>query len=96
MKKKYEVMYIIRPNVEGEQVKSVIERINSIFTSNNSDIVQLKEIGLKDLAYEIDHFRKGYYVWLLVDATVEAVQEFNRLIRINEQVIRYIIVKEGE
>ena len=96
MKKQYEVMYIIRPNVEGEEVKNIVDRINNIFTSRNSDVVELKEMGLKDLAYEIDHHNKGYYVWLLVDATQEAINEFNRLIRINEQVIRFIVVKAGE
>jgi len=96
MKNKYEVMYIIRPNVEDEQVKNIIERVNNIFTSNDSDVVELKEMGLKDLAYEIDHHKKGYYVWLLVNANHQALEEFNRLIRINENVIRFIVVKEGE
>ena len=96
MKRKYEVMYIIRPNVESEGVKQIVERFNTVFTSHDNDIVELKEIGLKDLAYEIDHHKKGYYVWLLVDATQEAIAEFNRLIRINENVIRFIVVKEGE
>lgn len=96
MKKQYEVMYIIRPNVEGDAVKAIVDRVSNIFTTHNSDVLELKEIGLKDLAYEIDHHRKGYYVWLLVDATNEAIEEFNRLIRINEQVIRYIVVKAGE
>lgn len=96
MKTKYEVMYIIRPNVEAEQVKNVVERFNNIFTSHASDVLELKEMGLKDLAYEIDHHKKGYYVWLLVDATQDAVEEFNRLIRINEQVMRFIVIKAGE
>lgn len=96
MKNKYEVMYIIRPNVEDDQVKSIIERVNNIFTTNNSDVLELKEMGLKDLAYEIDHHKKGYYVWLLVNADQNALDEFNRLIRINENVLRFIVVKEGE
>lgn len=96
MKRKYEVMYIIRPTVDSEGVKSLVERINNIFTTRNSDIVELKEIGLKDLAYEIDHHKNGYYVWTLVDATQEAINEFNRLIRINENIIRFIVVREGE
>lgn len=96
MKKKYEVMYIIRPNVESDDVKVIVDRFNNIFTAHDSDVLELKEIGLKDLAYEIDHHRKGYYVWLLVNATNDAVEEFNRVVRINEQVIRFIVVKEGE
>ncbi|HKL95297.1 MAG TPA: 30S ribosomal protein S6 [Haploplasma sp.] len=96
MKRKYEVMYIIRPNVESDGVKEIVDRFNNIFTSHDSDIVELKEIGLKDLAYEIDHHNKGYYVWLLVNATNSAIDEFNRVVRISEQVIRNIVVKEGE
>lgn len=94
--KKYEVMYIIRPTVEEEDIKKLIAQINDIFVTRDSKILELKEIGLKDLAYEIEHHRKGYYVWLSVEANAEAVAEFNRVVRITEQLIRYIIVKEGE
>ena len=94
--KNYEVMYIVRPNLELEGVKKIIADFNDIFTSRDSKILELKETGLKDLAYEIDHFSKGYYVYLVVDATPEAVAEFNRVVRITEDVIRFIVVVKGE
>ena len=94
--RKYDVMYIVRPNLELEGVKKIIADFNDIFTSRNSKILELKETGLKDLAYEITHFTKGYYVYLLVEATPEAVAEFNRVVRITEDVLRFIVVKEGE
>lgn len=92
----YEVMYIIRPTVEAEQVKVLINTFNEVFTNFQSEVVEKKEMGLKDLAYEIDHHKKGYYVWLKVHANNEAIAEFNRIVRITEDVIRYIVVKEGE
>ncbi|HKL61367.1 MAG TPA: 30S ribosomal protein S6 [Acholeplasma sp.] len=94
--KKYEIMYIIRPNLESEETKSVIATLSNIFTERQSEVLELKEIGLKEMAYEIDHLRKGYYVWTLVNANNEAVEEFNRVVRITESVIRYIVVKDGE
>lgn len=94
--KKYEVMYIIRPSLEPEKIKEVVAYFNDVLTSNNANVLELKEWGLRDLAYEIEHHKKGYYVWLKVEADVDAVNEFNRLIRINESIIRYIVVKEGE
>jgi small subunit ribosomal protein S6 len=94
--KKYEVMYIIRPTVESENIKQIVGNFNNIFENYSSKVLEIKELGLKDLAYEIDHYKKGYYVWLLVDATPEAVAEFNRVVRITEEVIRFIVVKEGE
>ncbi|MFP4186896.1 MAG: 30S ribosomal protein S6 [Acholeplasmataceae bacterium] len=94
--KKYEVMYIIRPTIESESIKRVIDNFNDIFVKYDSKVLELKELGLKDLAYEIEHHKKGYYVWLLVEATPEAIAEFNRIVRITEEVIRFIVVKEGE
>ena len=94
--KKYEVMYIVRPNVEKEELKNIINNFNDIFVKMNSEVLELKEIGLKDLAYEIDHHKKGYYVWLKVNASNEAVAEFNRVVRITETVMRFIVLKEGE
>ncbi|TVP86711.1 MAG: 30S ribosomal protein S6 [Acholeplasmataceae bacterium] len=94
--KKYEVMYIIRPTVESENIKTIVNNFSQIFVNYDSQVLELKELGLKDLAYEIDHHKKGYYVWLLVEATSEAIAEFNRVVRITEDIIRYIVVKEGE
>ncbi|MGB0174750.1 MAG: 30S ribosomal protein S6 [Acholeplasmataceae bacterium] len=94
--KAYEIMYIIRPTVESEQIKEIINHFNDIFVSFNSEVLELKEMGLKDLAYEIDHHKKGYYVWLKVNANNEAIAEFNRVVRITETVMRFIVVKEGE
>jgi small subunit ribosomal protein S6 len=94
--KKYEIMYIIRPDLESEQIKNLVASLSNIFTERGSEVLELKEIGSKELAYEIEHMKKGYYVWSLVNATNEAVAEFNRVIRITESVIRYIVVKDGE
>ena len=94
--RRYEIMYIIRPTVLEDDRKVLIEELNTIFTSRGAEVTNVNEWGMKDLAYEIEHHKKGYYVWLLVDATPEAVAEFNRVVRITEEVIRFIVVKEGE
>ena len=90
--KKYEVMYIIRPSVEEEGRKKLIEEVNKIFSDNNSTVTEVKEWGLRELAYEIDKETKGYYVLLNVEATVEGVNEFTRVANINESIIRHIVV----
>lgn len=94
--KNYEIMYIIKPDLETEETKQVIENLTKVFTDLQAQVKEHKEIGLKDLAYEIDHFKKGYYVWQLVSASPEVVKEFNRVVRITEEVIRFIVIKEGE
>ncbi|HHV33743.1 MAG TPA: 30S ribosomal protein S6 [Acholeplasma sp.] len=92
--KKYEIMYIVKPDVESERLNNVIERLSKTITDFDSTILEHKEMGLKELAYEIQHYRKGYYIWQSVEATNEAVAEFNRIARITEDVIRFIVLKD--
>ncbi len=90
--KKYEVMFIVRANLEESAIKSVIADMSAAFTTNDSKVLECKEIGLKELAYEIEKSRKGYYVLLNVEANNEALVEFNRRANISEAVVRHITV----
>lgn len=94
--KNYEIMYIIRPNLSAEEIAAVVKDVNAIFTDNDSKVLEVKEWGLRDLAYQINHFKKGYYVWAHVSATPTAVFEFDRKVGYNEQIIRHICVKDEE
>ncbi|QTD40159.1 30S ribosomal protein S6 [Sporosarcina sp. Te-1] len=91
--RKYEIMYIIRPTVEDEAKKALIERFNEILTSNGAEIIESKEWGKRRLAYEIDDLREGYYQLVTANATTEAIDEFNRLANINESIIRHMAVR---
>jgi small subunit ribosomal protein S6 len=91
---KYEIMYIIRPTVAEEDRKNLIEELNTIFTSRDSSVDKVNEWGMRDLAYEIQKHRKGYYVVLDVTATEEARAEFDRVVRIKEDILRYLILKD--
>ena len=91
---KYEIMYVIRPTVLEDDRKALIEQFNTIFTSRGSEVKNVNEWGMKDLAYEIQKHRKGYYVVLDVVSNDEARNEFDRVVRISEDVIRYIILKD--
>ncbi len=94
--KKYEIMFIIRPNLEDEARKQVIDNFTNVLTEQKAEIVKVDNWGLKNLAYEINDFRRGHYVVLYVNASTEAINEFDRLARISEDIIRYIIIKEEE
>jgi small subunit ribosomal protein S6 len=87
-------MYIIRPNIEDEAKKALVERFNTILTDNGAELTEAKEWGKRRLAYEINDFRDGYYQLVKVNAAPAAVEEFSRLAKINEDIIRHIVVKE--
>ena len=89
-------MYIIRPNVDDETKKAIIDRFAKVLTDNGAEIVETKDWGKRRLAYEINDFRDGYYQIVNVQSEPVAVQEFDRLAKISEDIIRHIVVKEDE
>ncbi|MCM3387572.1 30S ribosomal protein S6 [Ureibacillus chungkukjangi] len=91
--KKYEVMYIVRPNIEDEAKKALVERFNEVLTSNGAEIIESKEWGKRRLAYEINDFREGYYQIVKANAGTEAINEFTRLANISEDIIRHMAVR---
>jgi small subunit ribosomal protein S6 len=94
--RKYEIMYIIRPSIEDEAKKALVERFNGILTDNGAEITNVKEWGKRRLAYEINDFRDGFYMILNVMSNSEAINEFDRLAKINEDIIRHMITKVEE
>ncbi|MCM2676438.1 30S ribosomal protein S6 [Alkalicoccobacillus plakortidis] len=96
--RKYEIMYIIAPNLEESAYKEIVERYNNVLTTNGAEIEKVNEMGKRRLAYEINDFTEGFYVLLNVNAAADsdALNEFNRLIKINDNVIRVLVTKEEE
>ena len=92
--RKYEIMYIIRPTVLEDDRKALVEELSTIVTSRGGAILETNEWGMKDLAYEIQKHKKGYYVILSVNCNDEARAEFDRVVRIKEDVIRHLIIRD--
>jgi len=94
--RKYEVMYIIRPTVEQEARKALIEELNAILTTRGTATVTVNEWGTRELAYEIDDIKKGYYVVLSFEGNAEAVHELDRVMGIKETILRHLIINRDE
>ena len=77
-------------------VRELFRKSMIMFTNMGAEIVETKEWGMRDLAYAIEDFTKGYYVVMTVNSSIEAKNEFDRLAGISEDVIRYIAIKEEE
>ncbi|ARB39636.1 30S ribosomal protein S6 [Mammaliicoccus sciuri] len=93
----YEVMYVVRPNIEDEARKAVVERFKGILSSNGSEIIEEKDWGKRRLAYEIQDFTEGFYNIVRVKSeNDEAISEFDRLAKISDDIIRHIVVREEE
>ena len=89
--KKYELLYILRPDLEEEARKKVVESLSDLLTKNGAKVNKTEEWGLKQLAYEIKKFTKGYYVLVKFEAEKAALDEFDRMTKINQNVLRFLI-----
>ena len=91
---KYEIMFIVKPDVEDDARNALIESFKGILTANGGTVDNVDEWGLRDLAYEIKDYKKGYYV--VVDATCTAadVAEFERLSNINASMLRRLTLRK--
>ena len=92
--RKYEIMYVIRPTVLEDDRKVLVEELHAIFTDRGAEIVEVDEWGMRDLAYEIEKHKKGYYIVLTVSTEDAARIEFDRVVRIKEDIIRHIIIRD--
>lgn len=93
---KYEILYIIRPNIDEEAKSALIERFDTILKDNGAEVIESKDWEKRRLAYEMNGFREGIYhiVKISSPSTAAAVNEFDRLAKINDDIVRHMIVKE--
>ena len=93
----YEIMYIVRPNIEEDTKKALVERFNGILASEGSEVLEEKDWGKRRLAYEINDFKEGFYniVRIKTDNN-KSTDEFQRLAKINDDIIRYIVIREDQ
>ena len=92
--KKYELLYILRPDLEEDARKKVVESLSDLLTKNGAKVNKTEEWGLKQLAYEIKKFTKGYYVLVKFEAEKAALDEFDRMTKINQNVLRFLITDD--
>ncbi|WP_018133167.1 30S ribosomal protein S6 [Effusibacillus pohliae] len=86
----YETMYILRPDLDEEARKALVEKFNKVITDNGGEIEKVTELGQRRLAYEIEGFKQGYYVQLNYKADTTVPQELERVLRISDDVIRIL------
>ena len=67
--KKYEIMYIVRPTLSEEELAAVVKKFNDLLNVDGSKVVNVTEMGQRELAYEIKKFRSGYYYVVDVEAS---------------------------
>ena len=91
--RKYEIMFIVRPDLEEKDVKESVKKLEKTLTDNKAIITLSKELGQKEFAYEIKGFKSGfYYLYNIESKDDAAIKEFDRIALIDEKVIRHLVL----
>ena len=93
---KYEIMFIVKTTLEESVVKSTVESLTSTITDMKGKVENSKDMGQRELAYPIKKEISGFYYVLTVEASHEAIAEFDRKARLNENILRHQIIKLDE
>lgn len=93
---KYESMLIARQDLGQTQVNDIVATLSDAIKKEGGEVVNVDNWGLKNLAYRIKKNRKGYYVVLNISAPAGAIFEYERLARLNEDILRFITIKVDE
>jgi len=92
----YESTFIARHDMSTQQVEGLAEAFSTIITDNGGNVPKTESWGLKTLAYRVKKNRKGHFIFFNIDATPAALQEYERNLRLNEDILRYLTVRVDE
>ena len=92
----YEVLYIVRPDLEEDKVQDIVKRVNSLISRSGGAAEQTSLWGKRKLAYEVKHQKEGSYVLQDFQIDPGRVPELESALKITEEVLRHLIVRKPE
>ena len=96
MNRTYEIMFIVRPDVEEADLDKLIEGFSANITSGGGEVKSVEKMGRRRLAFTVRKFNDGFYVLLTVGAPGSLIGEIERRLRVSEPVIKFITVRMDE
>ncbi|MEE0768515.1 MAG: 30S ribosomal protein S6 [Clostridia bacterium] len=90
----YETVMILKNDIIKEKKEAILEKITK-YISENGEIIETKDLGERKLAYEVNSYKNGYYFIIKFKSESRNISELERLYRITDEIIKFIVVKEN-
>lgn len=91
--RQYELLFIVRPDLNEEEINEAVNQVQTYMESNGCLVKKLERWGMRRLAYEVKKFHEGYYVLMIFDSDPHFIEPFKRWLVLNEAVIRHLVVR---
>ncbi|MFC6646135.1 30S ribosomal protein S6 [Granulicella cerasi] len=96
MNRSYEIMFIVRPDLDETEVDKIVETFSGYVTTGGGAVKSAEKMGRRRLAYTVQKFNDGIYLLLIVESPASLIAELERRLRVSEQVIKFITVRMDE
>ncbi len=94
--RKYEMMAIIHPELDGDALEKSVEKIEKLIKDNKGKIASVNHWGKKRFAYEINHLKDGSYSIFNFTGEPETIAEVDRVLKISDDIVRFMIVRRTD
>ncbi len=94
--RKYEMMFIVRPEVPEEEVDKLIAQMEGVVGGAGGKVEKVEKMGRRRLAYRVKRNREGFYVLFALEGTGDTVKEFERRLKVTDNVIKFLAVRTDE
>jgi len=92
----YEITFILKPDLTEEETDGLVSQMESIVTSTGGTVEKIERVGRRRLAYQVERYTEGLYVFFALQCEVPTVQEFERRLKVSDQVIKFLTVRTDE
>ncbi|MCD6653629.1 MAG: 30S ribosomal protein S6 [Sulfurovum sp.] len=89
----YETLFVVKPTLTEEEIASQITKVKDVLTKEGAELVATQDMGMRKLAYPVEKNNRGYYTVLYFKAAGAVIQELERNLRNNEDIIKFLTVK---
>jgi len=92
----YELTLIVRPDIEGENLTAVVDRVKNLVTGGGGQVTEVNAWGRRQLAYPINRVTEGQYFLMQTNMPERLIAGLERDLRLTEQIVRFLIVRADE
>ena len=94
--KNYELLAIFKPSLDSEELDKLVDKITEEVKSYKGSVLSVDKMGRKKLAYDVQGYRDGFFTNIILSIPGEAVVEFKRNLKLNENVLRFMFMEESK
>lgn len=94
--RKYELMFIVRPDFPEEELDRLVTQMEGVVASSGGKVEKVEKMGNRRLAYRIQRHREGFYVLFTLEGSGDTVREFERRLKVTDAVIKFLTVRIDE